>query len=1058
MEPYESTEPNYPNAASSAAERPGSPIACDFYDQVALLERLTGGLKRRPQEVVFLVGSPLSAPTQPGMPGVPAVDGGIDLIRNEFQEEPAQLAALDTALHTPGQTAYQAAFTFLHARRGQHTTNELVRMAVLRARLQPPKGIGLEAQTPADVDESCRRLEFDMHGWALTPGMEHLGKLLASYPQRFGQTVLTTNFDPLIQIAIRRAGGSCYRTKLQADGNLDQTEADGCHVIYLHGYWYGADTLHTPRQLGQPRPRLRASLSRLLRSKLVVVAAYGGWDDVFTTALMDVVRDDAAHPEIIWTFHAANPSLNALLLDRLQPGIDRGSISLYAGANCHELFGALDDRWLAIEPRSSVQPTAAWNPLQFGIAARQAEAPPREGIILEGDDEDRPPVVEFCVGRDAELDALRTSNASLVFLTGLGGQGKSTVAARYFADSQVPPTFSHYVWRDCKGESERFENQLAAIVEKLSVGRLSGQDLSKQGVETIIELLMNLMEHSAVLFVFDNADHYVNIEEGRMAGSAHVFAEALLRSPSRTRAIFTCRPSVKYDHPSALSCRLEGIPLVAAESLFARRGASSAPEEIGDAHRLTNGHAFWLDLLAIQVAKPNAPARLRSLVNEIRRGGGPLPDATLRSIWSTLHEREQIVLRAMAETVKPESELEIGDYLSHQLHYNKVSQALRALRRLNLVVVKHRPGGADLLELHPLVRHFIHQQFPGQERASYITAIIEVYKRFIGSHKGELSERPSLSTLQWWTQNAELDLTVGRVSDAFSTLEEAGGAFLASAYPREYCRVARLLLASADWAQHDKYKGFEAVVRIHVRCLSYLGENAEVDGVLRAYEGTVPEKDARYINYCEMRSFWSWVKSDFVEAVRWGSEGQTLKESGVDTEFDTSHTLALAERDAGRPESALAFFLAGRTLRQVLDPEELEEQRGGAHYGNIGRCLHLMGQIENALVCYQKSAVVIERHPHDEHVVNQGYVRQWIGELLAARDNFELAEAFLRAARLKWEQVSPPKAAKLDPLINEVRQRGLRSLRVDDTTAENIVLDWIFGDDPNPASPGQETT
>jgi len=42
------------------------PQEFDFYDEDALLERLSNGLKRRGQEVVFLVGAPLSAPIKPG--------------------------------------------------------------------------------------------------------------------------------------------------------------------------------------------------------------------------------------------------------------------------------------------------------------------------------------------------------------------------------------------------------------------------------------------------------------------------------------------------------------------------------------------------------------------------------------------------------------------------------------------------------------------------------------------------------------------------------------------------------------------------------------------------------------------------------------------------------------------------------------------------------------------------------------------------------------------------------------------------------------------------------
>src|SRR5207253_4932818 len=118
------------------------------------------------------------------------------------------------------------------------------------------------------------------------------------------RSILTTNFDPLIEVAIQRAGGHYFRTMLHSDGNISQTEGNGCHVIHLHGYWHGCDTLHTTRQLSHPRPHLKDSLTHLLRNKLVVVCAYGAWDDAFTEALMDVVRDDTAYPEVIWTFYS----------------------------------------------------------------------------------------------------------------------------------------------------------------------------------------------------------------------------------------------------------------------------------------------------------------------------------------------------------------------------------------------------------------------------------------------------------------------------------------------------------------------------------------------------------------------------------------------------------------------------------------------------------------------------------------------------------------------------------------------------------------------------------
>jgi hypothetical protein len=295
-----------------------------FYDEGALLERLSNGLKRHSQEVVFLVGAPLSAPLATGELGVPGVGGIIELIRREFEDDHAQLQMLNRSLDSPNMMRYQVAFEFLQGRRGPQVANAIIRKAVLMARRAERTFPETITEGQSATDEACRHMDEDTIGWSISPGTEYLGKLAATYPARFGKCILTTNFDPLIEVALLRAGGIHFRTTLYTDGSVAQTVGTGCHVVHLHGYWYGSDTLHTNRQLTQPRPRLRDSLGRLLRHKIVVVCAYGGWDDAFTEALIDVVRDDTAFPEVIWTFHQKNPVLDHRMSSRIEPGIDRG--------------------------------------------------------------------------------------------------------------------------------------------------------------------------------------------------------------------------------------------------------------------------------------------------------------------------------------------------------------------------------------------------------------------------------------------------------------------------------------------------------------------------------------------------------------------------------------------------------------------------------------------------------------------------------------------------------------------------------------------------------------
>jgi tetratricopeptide (TPR) repeat protein len=1015
-----------------------------FFTEAELLYRLTTGLQKRNQEAVALVGSALSAPISPKSPGVQGVAGVVHLIRSEFEGDPSVLREFDLAVDRAGSGRYQEAFLFLQGRLGQSAANEVVRRAVLEARARVAEG-----QEPTDPhtasEDELRALEFDSH-WFLNPGMESLGKLIVQYPVQFGRYLLTTNFDPLVEVAVRAAGGSYIRTALHSDGNLKQTEGTGCHIIHLHGYWYGSDTLHTPTQLQNARPNLKASLTSILRNKLVLVCGYGGWDDIFTEALFDIASDDSAKCEVLWTFYDPAPIVRESLLNKLSSGITRGRVSLHAGIDCNEFLPRLYEAWKKM-PSAPAMVLPRPKPLRVNVElVLRSEQPRTRGATLDESEEDRPPLVEFCVGRDSELRQIEESSAKVIFLTGIGGEGKSTLAAEYFSKSRSSKAYDHFVWRDCKEESERFEIQLALVIESLSVGAVSARDISKQDIGSIARLLVNMTLNKTVLFVFDNADHYVNLEANKMTSGCEALIEAILESNSKSRVIFTCRPNVEYEYQSVLSCRLEGLSLEATRELFLARKANSPLTDIEDARSFTNGHAFWLDLLSIQVAKQSSLS-LAVLLNQLRSEQGSLPEKTLNSIWNTLSEREKLVLRSMAETVRPESLSEIADYLAHIVKYHKVAKTMTALRSTNLVVVKPRPGASDLFELHPLVRQFIRQHFSRPERKTFIDQIVAVYNRFLINHKSQLNERPTITTLQYWTQTAELDIAAGRTADAIRVLQEVGSVFSESAYSREFSRVMRLLLNSFDWVSgHDKYKLFDAIFAIHIKTLSHLGEWDEVRQLLDKYELTVLDKDARYILYCGMKCYDLWLQGDFSSAVKWGRRGKQLKESSnVDTEYDVRHNLALAERDAGKPEDALSIFLEGRNLNEVIDPDELDEERNGAHYGNIGRCLHFMGQVDSALICYQKSALLIEKDPKHEHIVNQGYVRRWIGELLLAQKQNRLAAIFLEAARLKWEKVSPPMEQTVRQLQAHLGM-DLPSVRgMSEYTIERTCLDWISG-------------
>jgi hypothetical protein len=315
-----------------------------FFTGMHGLDALVGRVSTSGRKPVFMVGSGLSLPEKRGDPGVPGAAGMIDLIRARLSGDQAALDELNRRL---GQVAeedasvYGAAFELLNSWRGPDAVNKVVSDAVLGARLP-----GARQSDDAGV------LEEDLGGWALNRGTRALGSLLARHREKYPQAVvLTTNFDPLISIAINRAHGRSDPIFLTGDRPLPpmaELKSDETPVMHLHGYWRGVDTQHTWMELTASRPRLGASLHRLLDNRLVVVVGYEGWDDAFMRAVGSLLSDPDAHPDIVWAVYDDDLgklfARHAALMDHFEAWRDRPRFRLYRGIDGNEFFQRLLDR------------------------------------------------------------------------------------------------------------------------------------------------------------------------------------------------------------------------------------------------------------------------------------------------------------------------------------------------------------------------------------------------------------------------------------------------------------------------------------------------------------------------------------------------------------------------------------------------------------------------------------------------------------------------------------------------------------------------------------------
>ncbi|MCW3099149.1 MAG: hypothetical protein JWL77_4767 [Chthonomonadaceae bacterium] len=306
-------------------------------DETMLIRRLVRvASANETRQIVFLVGAPLTMATAGSTLGVPGVTEMLDLIRQELGDNADLLDDLD--IHSP-TAAYQQAFQHLQDIGGQDAVSRVIRRAILRARLPSRHSDDVLKAAEAGDQEACERIQYDFSGWHLNQGVAALGKIMSYYPLTFGRVALTTNFDPLIEVAVEREYGRVFSTALHGDGSLSTTYGMGCHIVHLHGYWFGSDTLHTPHHLEQSRPNLENSIRRLIENRMVVVLAYGGWNDIFTKTLVKVMSDTGASLDLVWTFHTQNEQQIDEFNDRLlREASSRGRVMLVKGVSVHEFF------------------------------------------------------------------------------------------------------------------------------------------------------------------------------------------------------------------------------------------------------------------------------------------------------------------------------------------------------------------------------------------------------------------------------------------------------------------------------------------------------------------------------------------------------------------------------------------------------------------------------------------------------------------------------------------------------------------------------------------------
>lgn len=330
-----------------------TPEINDISDLKLKLSRTSG------KPASFLVGAPFSWDNGEG---VPPVDGFIDIIRAKVlaKEGPKFAEQLEQRLAgTDAAARYQEAMGFVYRVLDADVVAEIVQEAVLSARR-----VGAPALDPVEG------LDGEPADWILSRGQRGLASLIKLSPDRFTGPIFTTNFDPLIGQALTLQGIRYHPLTIPLEGSLNapiRIAQDDINVFHLHGYWRDSPTLHSPQQLETKRDQLQASLEKHFNQTNLVVMAYSGWDDIFTSALANCLSSDSFKGTVTWCFYGGSPAeireQNTALFDKFKAGIQQERITFFCGVNCHTFFDDLiNDLGLDAPGNAPVEnsPLAGW--------------------------------------------------------------------------------------------------------------------------------------------------------------------------------------------------------------------------------------------------------------------------------------------------------------------------------------------------------------------------------------------------------------------------------------------------------------------------------------------------------------------------------------------------------------------------------------------------------------------------------------------------------------------------------------------------------------------------
>ncbi len=123
--------------------------------------------------------------------------------------------------------------------------------------------------------------------------LNHQRKQSWKYKTKFCRTILTTNFDPLLQDALQLVNVLYYMSdRPEVLDYLQEDIHDAIHLVYTHGSIHRYRLLNSEEEIKGGEKRNSSFLKSHFERHGVIVMGYGGWKDATMTALQEAIQFD----------------------------------------------------------------------------------------------------------------------------------------------------------------------------------------------------------------------------------------------------------------------------------------------------------------------------------------------------------------------------------------------------------------------------------------------------------------------------------------------------------------------------------------------------------------------------------------------------------------------------------------------------------------------------------------------------------------------------------------------------------------------------------------------